>query len=343
MNYNEACNILGVNDNDTLEDIKKKYRELARMYHPDTNNSKDATKKMQQINAAFEFLSENFNSKSYTLSYEEFVQKYKANAKIICYMQIINIDFRKLYDMYTNYVNSCISVNTKYRDLFSWLQDFESAKTYADIIASDNIYYIYSNYIKSKNISTETFKEYTLAYLTIRINDTKFCNITPAQLKVFLKEYINYLQMGNNINFNEWLDQKIIGYSIERVQRNINKIIISGNFNGITDGDVYEILIFITGKTIFDDRYYPPKNINTFKLIFTYAAKQNSNIIFLSNMLNSNIETLIEAYFNSKYRYSATFNDYLVALSKIALDEKSDNVDNVNRMVREMSYSKKQI
>ena len=29
MNYNEACNILGVNKKDTLEDIKKKYRELA--------------------------------------------------------------------------------------------------------------------------------------------------------------------------------------------------------------------------------------------------------------------------------------------------------------------------
>ena len=111
----------------------------------------------------------------------------------------------------------------------------------------------------------------------------------------------------------------------------------------MTEADVYEILVFITGKTIFDDRYYPPKNINTLKLILAYVAKQNSNIVLLANLLNSNIETLVESYFNSKYRYSATFNDYLVALSKIALDEKSDNVDNVNRIVKEISYSKKQI
>ena len=41
---------------------------------------------------------------------------------------------------------------------------------------------------------------------------------------------------------------------------NIDNIIRSGGFNGVTDADVYEILVFITGKTIFDDRYYPPKN-----------------------------------------------------------------------------------
>ena len=67
-----------------------------------------------------------------------------------------------------------------------------------------------------------------------------------------------------------------------------------------------------------------------------------NKIVILANLLNSDIETLVESYFNSKYRYSSTFNDYLVALAKINLDEKSDKVDNVNRMVREMSYSKKQ-
>ena len=99
MNYNEACKIFGVTTTDTLEDIKKKHRKLARKYHPDIN-SKDTTKIMQQINLAFEILSMNFNNKSYTLSYEEFVQKYKTNAKILYYMSCINMNFKTLYGIY---------------------------------------------------------------------------------------------------------------------------------------------------------------------------------------------------------------------------------------------------
>lgn len=45
MNYIIACEILGVSENDTLKDITKKYRKLARKYHPDINKDKDATKK----------------------------------------------------------------------------------------------------------------------------------------------------------------------------------------------------------------------------------------------------------------------------------------------------------
>lgn len=138
MDYNEACKILGVTTSDTLEDIKKKHRKLARKYHPDVN-SKDTTEIMQQINLAFEILSMNFNNKSYTLSYEEFVQKYKTNAKILYYMSCINMNFKTLYDLYTDYINACISNNIEYNDLFTWIQDFECAKTYADIVSKDDV------------------------------------------------------------------------------------------------------------------------------------------------------------------------------------------------------------
>ena len=45
MNYTIACEILGVSKNDTLDDINKKHKKLARKYQKKINKDKDATKK----------------------------------------------------------------------------------------------------------------------------------------------------------------------------------------------------------------------------------------------------------------------------------------------------------
>ncbi len=60
----EAYEILGANRQDSFSEIKKKYRSLVRKYHPDilTGQGKDkhtieqATKKLQQINEAYELI-----------------------------------------------------------------------------------------------------------------------------------------------------------------------------------------------------------------------------------------------------------------------------------------------
>ena len=332
MDYNEACKILGITSTDTLEDIKKKHRKLARKYHPDVN-SKDTTEIMQQINLAFEILSMNFNNKSYTLSYEEFVQKYKTNAKILYYMSCINMNFKTLYDIYTDYINTCISNNVEYNDLFTWIQDFECAKTYADIVSKDDVYFIYSTYIKSNSMATESFSDYTLKYLTFRINDCKFCNLTPTQLKNLIKEYVINGRNKTYINFNEWLDQKLIGYSKDRVQRNINNIINLGSFDCVSDAEIYEILFYITNNPdiIKDPRFISLRNINTYKLIFIFVARQNPKVLQYQQILNSDIDTLVDAYFNSGYQY-VSFNDFLNAISQFKLESEVENVENVNKI-----------
>ena len=85
MNYTIACEILGVSKNDTLDDINKKHKKLARKYHPDINKDKDVTEKTQQINDAYDCIKKNFNTKdnSIELSYEEFISKCKKDTKII--------------------------------------------------------------------------------------------------------------------------------------------------------------------------------------------------------------------------------------------------------------------
>jgi hypothetical protein len=47
------CEVLGVSLEDDLDTIKKVYRQLAMLYHPDLNKSPEANERMQQINTAY--------------------------------------------------------------------------------------------------------------------------------------------------------------------------------------------------------------------------------------------------------------------------------------------------
>lgn len=53
-NYYE---ILGVSRDATVEQIKKAYRKLARKYHPDISKEADAEERMQELNIAYDVLS----------------------------------------------------------------------------------------------------------------------------------------------------------------------------------------------------------------------------------------------------------------------------------------------
>ncbi|MGE4419988.1 MAG: DnaJ domain-containing protein [Sulfurimonas sp.] len=63
-NINDAYKLLGVNENDSMDVIKKAYRKLVREYHPDIIKSQgkddaymqEATAKTQEINQAYEMI-----------------------------------------------------------------------------------------------------------------------------------------------------------------------------------------------------------------------------------------------------------------------------------------------
>ncbi|MEI6513762.1 MAG: DnaJ domain-containing protein, partial [bacterium] len=50
--------VLGVGQKATAEEIRRRYRQLARRYHPDVNKSPDSTRRFQRINEAYEVLSD---------------------------------------------------------------------------------------------------------------------------------------------------------------------------------------------------------------------------------------------------------------------------------------------
>jgi DnaJ-class molecular chaperone len=62
-------NVFGLGQTATKEEIKKRYRLLAKKNHPDINNSPDATAKMQEIQEAYYILSDDEARGRYDVQY----------------------------------------------------------------------------------------------------------------------------------------------------------------------------------------------------------------------------------------------------------------------------------
>lgn len=56
--YQKSCDLLGLDYNTDKYQVKLAYRQKAKENHPDLNKSPDATRKFQEINKAYEFLSD---------------------------------------------------------------------------------------------------------------------------------------------------------------------------------------------------------------------------------------------------------------------------------------------
>jgi curved DNA-binding protein CbpA len=57
--------LLGISPRATEEQVRQAYLKLAKIYHPDKNSSPDATKKMSEINLAYETLRDSNRRKKY--------------------------------------------------------------------------------------------------------------------------------------------------------------------------------------------------------------------------------------------------------------------------------------
>jgi hypothetical protein len=88
MNMNRALKVLNIPENNIIneETIKKHYRMMALKYHPDKNKEIDASSKFQEINSAYEFLSNN-KEKRETENYDSLLK--------IFINQIFDDDFQK--------------------------------------------------------------------------------------------------------------------------------------------------------------------------------------------------------------------------------------------------------
>ena len=90
MNRQQALKLLSLNNNATENDIKKKYKELAKIYHPDSNTSESSADKFIQITEAYLFL---INNKDSQYIHQNTEDEYKRQA--YQYAQMRYEEFRK--------------------------------------------------------------------------------------------------------------------------------------------------------------------------------------------------------------------------------------------------------
>ncbi len=63
--------LFDLSPNSSKEEIKKRYRELVKKYHPDVNKKPDATSKMQEIQEAYFILYDEEARSRYNIQYEK--------------------------------------------------------------------------------------------------------------------------------------------------------------------------------------------------------------------------------------------------------------------------------
>nr|QBK89390.1 MAG: DnaJ domain protein [Mimivirus LCMiAC02] len=90
MNYYK---ILGVNKNTPDDEIRKRYKILARKYHPDKNPNRDTSKKFKEVTEAYKILSNPHTRSKYDLMSGK---KEKTNGKFN------NIDMSETFEMFND-------------------------------------------------------------------------------------------------------------------------------------------------------------------------------------------------------------------------------------------------
>ena len=71
--------LFGLGKDASQEEIKKRYRELAKKYHPDVNKSPDATERMQEIQEAYYILNDQEARSRYDTFYDHFYSSSSEN------------------------------------------------------------------------------------------------------------------------------------------------------------------------------------------------------------------------------------------------------------------------
>ncbi len=70
----ESLLVFGLGERATLREIRKRHRELVRMYHPDVGND-DEPEQIRRVNAAYRVLREYVEAYRYSFSEEEFYEQ----------------------------------------------------------------------------------------------------------------------------------------------------------------------------------------------------------------------------------------------------------------------------
>ena len=70
----KACEVFGLGERATLQEIKSRHRELVKQHHPDAGNP-DHPEQIRKVNAAYQVLLEYVTQYSFSFSEDEFCEQ----------------------------------------------------------------------------------------------------------------------------------------------------------------------------------------------------------------------------------------------------------------------------
>ncbi len=98
MNQFNYYEILGISPLANQDDIQKAYRFLAKQYHPDVNQSENATAIMQKINEAYQVLSNPKTRQLYDMQHKAYIYKQLEILRLLRYKKThSNSNHQKTY------------------------------------------------------------------------------------------------------------------------------------------------------------------------------------------------------------------------------------------------------
>ena len=225
MNYKKACDLLNLSDPITIKKIKKHYYKLALLYHPDKNDSKEASIKFCECNEAYIYL-----QKYFKISVEDENLDYKNIIKNCIKTLFPDIEWNDIFlDTTLNGVlNNCKKISLK---IFKKLDKEKALELYLFLSSHKEIFSMDDTVLKEMEIILQNkVNKENIIILNPTIDDLLDDKVFKLDIKnqVFLVPLWNY-EVCYDISGND-----LIIYSIPEIDDNImidNENNIIYNFN----------------------------------------------------------------------------------------------------------------
>ena len=350
MYYEEACKMLGVNETDSLEDIRTKVKEMLKLIkgsYLDFNDYK-VNFMIDDINDAFDYICKNYDNvivrkvpqnRDY-LTISNFISKYKKDSFVRYYMYHSSINFYTLYEYYyKQYRDICLHSGRIPMPIYAWLADFDKANTYRKNIfgndANYDIHKLFEEYSEAIIYLHIPFSKYILDTAVDDINKHKKYKISVKTLEKHLNKY---LRTKPTESFMDYLDQKMIGYSKINIDKTISKVLQDKGFDNVSDEELIEVLHAVTEhpKAEKDSNYM--KNLRStymYQMILAYVAKHDNDTVELAKMLGKDIDYLVSEYVYSEFFNKMSFKDYLSLMICTTALSKTENKELIFELVNE--------
>ena len=308
MNYNKACIILEVTNEDTIETIRKKYLKLIAKYHPDINQSSDATEKAQEINQAYDYLKEHYETRSTENETKTYSSSSYYKTSSGTYAQNYSYQ-RQQYGGYYNGDNRYNQYDRAYYEFRTKYQNNETVKEYMRVFNVSLKQLYITHYIST--MSDEQF----LKYLKDEIEINKYCKILNKTKDSLFADYFKE-QLYRKISFLDYLKER--EEELEYLKK-LDK----------------------TRESLYLDYTLYEKNEKT----FLEYLKEQEKIQKYCDLLNRTLASLRYdfKYNQRKYKSFIEYLDYLVIIDKkckiLNKSEGELKFDYMMRSTREKSYT----